>query len=416
MNSNSLAGLFSSWHLECDLCQEGHPPGYSGRCSFCGGPVIAERTSEGVFGINEAAPGVWQYAAMLGLPPSQQELSLGESMTPLLLSRSLAQRHAVSRVSLKLDYLCPTGSFKDRAVVAGVAVAVLQGAPGIVCASSGNAAASAAAYAARAGLPSILVMPERTPPGKLAASGAYGARQFLVRGDYSESYAVAEQLAHKLGFVNVTTTYANPYGVAALRSVAYDLHRTLSEAADVIVVPTSAGPLVHGVVRGFEDLVRWGRTARVPRVIAAQPDGCAPVVRAWEENAERVREWETVQTGVSGLDDPLRGYAGDGTATLRAVRDSEGAAVAISDEVADRERRLLAEKDGVHAEPAGALGVAALEQLRARGLIGPDEHVVCLLTGSGLKRPLASEVRPLELSTPTEVDHAVTALREEISR
>ncbi|MBO1902439.1 pyridoxal-phosphate dependent enzyme [Leucobacter weissii] len=399
----------TEWRLRCAVCGREHAVQHAAPCLDCGAPVTAHRVSGG-FDVAEGAPGVWQYAGPLGLDPADAWMSLGETMTPVIPDGPLARRHGLGAVHLKLDHLCPTGSFKDRAVAAAVARGRGSGATGIVCASSGNAAASAAAYGARAGLPVILVMPSRTPRGKLLASGAYGATQLLVDGDYSVSFAVARELARRDGYANVTTTYVNPWAVTALRSAAYDLYRQLDGAPDAVVVPTSAGPLVHGLVSGFEDLRAWGLVDRVPRVVAAQPEGCAPIARAWAEGAERVREWEQVETDVSGLDDPLRGYAHDGTLTLETVRRSGGTAVAVSDDRVERERRRLAEASGVHVEPAGAIGVAALEELRIRGDLQPGERVVCMLTGTGLKRPLESGRPPLRAES---LERAVAAVAEE---
>ncbi|MBK0418652.1 pyridoxal-phosphate dependent enzyme [Leucobacter sp. CSA1] len=386
------------WELHCVACGRIHADGHASPCLSCEAPVSARRRG-GAFSVREGAPGIWQYAEPLGLDPEGSRFSLGETMTPLLPDANLAERHGLASAHLKLDHLCPTGSFKDRAVAAGVAQAAAQGSRGIVCASSGNAAASAAAYGARAGIPVVLVMPAGTPPGKLLASGAYGAVQLLVEGDYSVSFAVAKELGRRSGFANVTTTYVNPAAVAALRSTAYDLFRQLGEAPDAVIVPTSAGPLVHGVVAGFEDLRDWGLVDAVPRVIAAQPEGCSPIARAWDRGEDRVTEWERVTTDVSGLDDPLRGYAHDGTLTLEMVRRSGGSAIAVPDARTASERRTLAERSGVHVEPAGAIGVAALTGLRERGLVSAGERVVCLLTGAGFKRPLETERAPLRAAS-----------------
>ncbi|MGP3534404.1 pyridoxal-phosphate dependent enzyme [Microbacterium sp. RD1] len=352
--------------------------------------------------LEAAQPGIWRYSEALGLAPELAWLSLGESMTPVVRDPRLAGELGLGDVVLKLDSLCPTGSFKDRLVAAGVARAVADGASGIVCASSGNAAASTAAYGARAGLPVILVMPANTPPGKISASAAYGSRVLLVTGDYSESFRVAAEIARTQNLVNVTTTYVNPHGVDALRSVAFDLHGQLDDTPDAIVVPTSAGPLVHGVVAGYEDLRARGLVGRIPRVIAAQPAGCSPVARAFEAGDEEVREWETVTTTVSGLDDPLRGYAGDGTRTLRALRRSGGVAVAVEDAVADEARAALARRAGVYAEPAGSLGVAALPALARSGAVARGERVVCLITGNGMKRPLTPDAEPVRAESADE--------------
>src|SRR5699024_11025146 len=149
-----------TWVLACESCGAPCDQHVTSRCGVCGGTILAHRQG-GVKdpGIVDKAPGIWRYAPRLGLNAETAGLSLGESMTPLIEAPKLADRFGVAGVSLKLDSLCPTGSFKDRAVAAGVAHALAAGAPGVVCASSGNAAASTAAYAARAGLPAVVVMP-----------------------------------------------------------------------------------------------------------------------------------------------------------------------------------------------------------------------------------------------------------------
>ena len=385
----------SGWALACAACGRSYPDRFASRCETCSGPVLKSRTGQARYSVNTGLPGIWRYAGVLPISEKNADISLGESGTPLLKAPVLAKRAGVGRVVLKMDSLCPTGSFKDRAVAAGVEHAVRYGAAGIVCASSGNAAASAAAYAARVGLPAILVVPERTPAGKLAASAVYGATQVLIPGDYSNSFAVAELLASVLGLANVTTTYLNPHAVVGLRSVAYDLYEQLPLAPDVVIVPTSTGPLVHGVATGFEDLVGAGLAAQVPRMVAAQPAGCAPVTRAFESGSESVVAWGDVDTMVSGLDDPLRGYPEDGTVTLRDLRRTGGMATALDDRAVDGARDLLRRSLGVFVEPAAATSVAALLKLGEAGQLGRSDTVVCLLTGHGMKRMPTDPVRPI---------------------
>lgn len=406
-SADPLAGPGSGWRLRCAQCSSEHDAAHAARCTTCGGPVMKERTGA-ASGITEPdQPGIWRYRSWLGFAAGSERLSLGESMTPLIRDERLAAAFGIGEVWLKLDSLCPSGSFKDRAVAAGVEHAVRTGSTGIVCASSGNAAASAAAYAARAGLPAVIVMPDRTPPGKLAASAAYGARQILVPGDYSVSFALAEELGRRLGYTNVTTTYLNPHAVSGLRSVAYDLAEQLPGDSTAVVVPTSAGPLVTGVVEGYDDLAQAGLVAGTPRVIAAQPAGCAPIARAFDAGADEVESWPQVETDVSGLDDPLRGYPGDGTVTLRMVRRSGGSALGLADEVVDAARADLAQHSGVFVEPAGATSVAALGELTERGVLGAADVVVCLLTGHGMKRVPAGVPEPLRSATPDEAARAL---------
>jgi threonine synthase len=365
------------------------------------GPVPPVRPGPG--------PGLWRWGPLLPLAPGTEHVSLGEGGTPLVEAPRLAAAAGVAEVWLKLDHLNPTGSFKDRTVAVGVADAVHRGARGIVCGSSGNAAAAAAAYAARAGVPAVVVCPEDTPPAKLAAVAAYGGGLLLVPGDYSRSFALAVDIGAELGFANVTTTYVNPVAVTGLRTVAYELLEQLPGPADRVIVPTSAGPLVHGVRTGFDDAVADGRTERVPALVAAQPAGCAPVARAFATVADLVAEWDDVRTAVSGLNDPLRGYAGDGTVTLRAVRETGGLALAVPDEDTTAARRLLAEQEGLNVEPAAAIAVAALLASAAAGSLARTERVVCLLTGHGLKQPAATAVSPRVVTSTREAVRHVLA-------
>lgn len=398
------------WELRCWQCGAAHPWAHAARCLKCGGPVLKHRRGPFEYRVDEGAPGIWRYASMLGLGTETSGLSLGESGTPLLRSERLARALGLEDVRVKLDSLCPTGSFKDRAVAGGVDQAVRTGARAVVCASSGNAAASAAAYGARAGLPVILTVPESTPEGKLRASAVYGATQLVVRGDYSDAYRVAEELASELAVVNVTTTYMNPHGVSALRSVAYDLFEQLGGAPDVVLVPTSTGPLVHGVHEGFRDLAAAQLIDRVPRMVASQPAGCSPITRAFELGASRVEEWTGIETRVSGLDDPLRGYASDGCVTLEDLHRSDGTAVGMDDESIEAEREALLVGDGVYAEPAGATSVAGLVRLTREGWIKSSEKVVCLITGHGFKVPVKRDPEPHLVADSREAFDAVRSL------
>lgn len=350
------------------------------------------------------APGIHRWQRRIGLPADTGHLSLGEGQTPLVAERRLAAEYQVGSVLLKLESLCPTGSFKDRAMAAATAHAVVGGSRGLICASSGNAAASAAAYGARAGLPTILLTPQATPAQKLTAGAVYGATQILVPGDYSNSYALALELEHELGLTNVSTTYANADGVVGLRSVAYELAESAPpDGLDAVIVPTSAGPLVHGVVEGFQDLVEIGALERMPRVMAAQPQGCSPIARAFEAGDEAVQPWEGVETVVSGLNDPLRGYAEDGTLTLREVRRSGGAAVAVPDAAIIATQERLATQCGVFVEPAAATAVAAVEPLVTQGHLRPSDTVVCLLTGHGMKQPPRVSTSPIDAGEQTDL-------------
>src|SRR5690606_36129956 len=284
-------------------------------------------------------------------------VSLGEGRTPLHRAERLEQSIPgfTGEIWLKDETVNPTGSFKDRLISAAVSRARELGCPGIVCASSGNAGASASAYAARAGLQAIIVVPTHTPEEKLTQIAAYGALLVKVDGHYSRSYDVAQRLARDHGLINVTTTFLNPYGVDALKLAGDELADQLGgRVPDYVTVPTGAGPLVKGVVQGFAE--RPGR--RVPKIVAVQAAGCAPIVRAFDAGAQTVTAWDTPDTIASGISDPLIGYERDGTYTLRLVRQSGGLAVAVTDDQIRVAMAELAHLQGLLAEPTGASSLA----------------------------------------------------------
>jgi threonine synthase len=294
-----------------------------------------------------------------------------------------------------------------------VAHAVEHGARGVVCASSGNASAAAAAYAARAGLPAVVVVPDTTPHAKVAMAAAYRAVVLRVPGDYSESFALARRLCATLGLSNLATTFVNPTAVAALRSAAFDLASQLGvDGLDRVVVPTGAGPLVHGVAAGYRYLRATDPATHEPRVDAVQPSGCAPIVRAFDSGADVVEPWGEVTTAISGLGDPLRGYEGDGTLTLSEVRRTGGMAVAVDDAAAVEAAEGLASTHGILVEPAAATTLSGMAAMADRGHLSKNDRVACLLTGHGLKTVGSTPAAERQGTLVESLDEAAEVLRE----
>lgn len=312
------------------------------------------------------------------LPRTDSAVTLGEGGTPLLrLPASLGQ--GTPTVAAKLESLNPTLSFKDRAMALGASVALDRGLDGLVLASTGNAAVSAAAYAARAGLRCRIVCATSSEAGaKLEAARSHGAEITLIDGDYSDAYEAATRLEGD-GWLNVTTTYRNPFLTEAYRTIAFELHEDLGAVPDAVVVPVGAGPLLRGVLAGFDDLLATGVTERVPRMIGVQAAACAPLVRAWQaaDPASSLAAGTPLRPTVAGaIADPLRGYELEGLLTLDAVARSGGTLLAVEDaqmlDAADR----LARGAGVNVEPAAAAALAALTAVEGQVL-------VVLLTGHG---------------------------------
>ena len=374
--------------VRCAECAElAHLPAY--RCSRCGGPLVVEPAPVGRDGLREdrSRSGVWRRSGLL--PRTAHAVTLGEADTPLLPLEGLLD-HRV-RVHAKVEAQNPTLSFKDRAMALASSVALDLGLPGLVLASTGNAAVSAAAYAAAAGLPCRVLCGTGSQAAlKLAAAAAHGAEVRLVEGDYSSAYAQAVR-AEDDGWFNVTTTYRNPVLAEAYRPLAVELLDDLGRVPDVVVVPIGAGPLLRGLVGGFRDAVSAGVAPRSPRLVGVQASACAPLARAWRHGdwaASLALPPPVFPTRAGAIADSLRGYEREGLLTLRAVRESQGTVVAVEEEDMARAITALARR-GLLVEPAAAAALAALADDEVAGLVPDDGDVVIVLTGHGAKEPLA---------------------------
>jgi threonine synthase len=353
-------------------------------CPACEASLLVIYTGQQGLSQGEVAEGMWRYRRHLPVSASAELTTLGEGGTPLLGAPRLDPSGGLL---LKNETANPTASFKDRPVAVAATVARELGLSGLICASTGNTGVAVAAYAARAGLPAACVVPEATPAAKLLQIEAVGAHIVRVNGDYSDAHALARSAAENFGWANLTSTYVNPYMLEGDKTVAYEVFEQLGERfPDWMLVPVGAGPLLAAIYKGFQEL---GATEEAtPRMVAVQAAGCAPIARAFEAEAGEVREWEhPVETAASSIADPLRGYPGDGTRTLSAVRRSGGRALAISEEEMFGAMVDLASSEGLFVEPGAAVAVAAYRELADRKIIGAEERAVVILTGHGLKDP-----------------------------
>jgi threonine synthase len=352
-------------------------------CPACGSSLLVAYAGNNELPDGTEDEGIWRYRSFL--PINEDPVTLGEGDTPLLEARRLDPSGGLL---LKNETVNPTGSFKDRPVAVAATVARELGLSGLLCASTGNTGVAVAAYAARAGLPAVCVVPETTPAAKMLQIEAVGARIVRVRGNYSDAYELARAAAENFGWANLTSTYINPYMLEGDKTVAFELFEQLKEKVpDWVLVPVGAGPLLAAIHKGFEELGVSG-----PRMVAVQAAGCAPVVRAFESGAKEVREWDhPVETAASSIADPLRGYPEDGTRTLSVVRESGGRAVAVSEEETRKATIDLARSEGLLVEPGAAVAVAAYRKLSDEKLIREGETAVIVLTGHGLKDPAAMQ-------------------------
>lgn len=379
--------------LSCAAQEEAATGHTSYRCVQCGGILEALVTSRAWEQLDTRhVDSLWRYRSRLPVGPDVRPVSLGEGLTPLHRCEALDDLVPGSvRVWVKDETGNPSGSFKDRLVSVGVTRACEGGSKIVTCASSGNAAAATAAYAARAGLTALVFVPEHTPLAKVRQARAYGARVVLVPGDYSSSYRICDEVARRFEWPNLTTTYLNPYGTAGLATVGYELAEQLTAAGvttpDLVAAPVGSGPLVYGVDRGWTEAREHGKAAGRPALLAVQSSGCAPIARAFAAGDDEVEPWDTPTSVASGINDPLRGYAEDGTATLGVVRSSGGAAVAVDDEHIAWSAQQLARRVGVLAEPTGAAALAGVVAHARAQPLPRGANVVVLVTGHAYKEP-----------------------------
>jgi len=358
------------------------------RCEVCGG--IMEPSPRSPAGSSIAAwtdePSMWRYASSLSVAPQATRVSLGEGRTPLINAPRLAERIGIRSLVLKLELVNPTGSFKDRALSAVATHGRYHQAAGLVGSSSGNALHAQAAYAALAGLPSLAVVPETVSLARLAQPLHCGTRVLRVKGDFSVCHQVARDIASISGWYNASTTYENPIGVDAYKTVAFEIWEDAEFPVDWIGIPVGAGPLLGAIARAFAEVARLGRREAQPALLGVQAAHCAPIAAAYEKGSPCVIPWEGNEVSVAkGIADPLRGYAEDGTYTLSAVRSSGGAVIAVGEREILEASQVLARTCGLHADPAAAAAIAGLHAAVRSGRIPAHASAIAIITGTGFK-------------------------------
>jgi threonine synthase len=331
-------------------------------------------------------PGMWRIPELMPVRDVANIVTLGEGGTPLLPAQRLGGRLGFSALYVKEEGLNPTGSFKARGISAAVSKARELGITALTIPTAGNAGSALAAYGARAGLRVDVFLPADTPALFLKELRAYGATAHLVDGLIDAAGAAARAHAAATGAFDVSTL-KEPYRCEGKKTMGYELAMQVGwRLPDVIVYPTGGGTGIVGMWKAFDELeaLGWIGPER-PRMITVQAEGCAPIVRAYEEGAERAGAWERATTYASGLRVPAA--VGD-YLILRAVRASRGRAVAVSEEAIAEGAQLITTLEGIFAAPEGGATLAALLALRARGEVGADERIVLFNTGNGLKYPL----------------------------
>ena len=389
-------------HIECTVCGRRHEAGrLLTVCVKCG-QMLAVR-----YDLPRAAaavtkdelrlrpPGMYRFRELLPLEPNEEPVTLGEGGTPLLPLPRLAAHLGFRHLWAKDEGQNPTGSFKARGLGMAVTKARTLGVKGLMIPSAGNAGGAAAVYGARAGLPVAVVVPRDTPETAVAEAVLAGAFVFTVVGSIAEAGKCVASLAPQLGWFDLATL-KEPYRLEGKKTMGLELAEQFGwDTPDLLFYPTGGGTGLVGIWKGFEELAAmgWIKPAQ-PRFVAVQAEGCAPVVKAWQEKAETTTLWENPVTDAPGLRVPGP-FAG--RQMLKILHDSGGHARAVSEREIVEAQKLMARTEGIWTCPEAAAALAALIQLRSLGEVEPGARALLILTGCGLKNP------PPPLSPPVHL-------------
>jgi len=324
---------------------------------------------------------IWRYADLLPVADVALAPPVQVGWTPLYHARQLGAELRLPYLYLKDDGRNPTASFKDRASAVGIVRARELGKEIVTAASTGNAASSLAGLAASVGLTTYIFVPERAPQAKVAQLLIFGANVVMVRGTYDQAFDLCLEASAEYGWYSRNTAY-NPYLSEGKKTAALEVCEQLGwNPPHKIFVSVGDGCIIGGLWKGLRDLHALGFIDRLPQLIGVQAEGSAALAAAWQEGGETITPIvpHTIADSISV------GVPRDAAKALRAVRQSKGQFVAVSDEEILDAMRVLARRAGVFGEPSGVTGFAGLCKLLRQGLISPDEHIVVLVTGSGLK-------------------------------
>lgn len=328
-------------------------------------------------------------------------VSLDEGGTPLYKSSNLYKDLKIKNLYFKYEGANPTGSFKDRGTVIEVAKAIELGAKAITLASTGNMAASVAAYAKKANIPCYVFVPEGTPTSKLAQSLAFGANVIQVRGAYVDAAKLAEKVAKKYKFY-LAGDYC--FRQEGQKSIAYEIVEQLRwHVPDYVVVPVGVGTNISAIYKGFKEYKELGLIDKLPKIIAVQAEGASPIIKTFNLNLKEFYIESKVNTlsGAIAVGNPL-----DGVKVIDLLKESKGFAVAVNDNETLEAQLELSNKESIFVEPSSATVIAALKSLVAENKIPKNSTVVCVLTGNGLKDP---ERAVKLLAAPPTIDLTIEA-------
>lgn len=394
-------------HLECSKCKLQYDADVLQQLCSCGGPLLAR------YDLTVAAatltpenlatrePSLWRYAELLPLRDQKNRVSLHEHITPLIPLSRLGNKLRLENLYLKDDGALPTGSFKARGAALGISRAKELGVKRFAMPTNGNAGGAWAAYAARAGLDAYLVMPQGAPAINRLECVMAGANVWLVDGLISDAGKIVSKAIAEHGLYDASTL-KEPYRIEGKKTIGFELVEQFEwNVPEVILYPTGGGVGLIGIYKALRELQATGLIGdKMPRFVAVQAEGCAPIVEAFRQHQRESTFWPDAHTVAFGITVPKA--LGD-FLVLEAIYETNGTAIAVCDDDIIRLQRDLAAREGLLICPEGAATLAAAEQLRSQGWIAPDERVVAINTGTGLKYPDVPYPQPPLLTRDAEL-------------
>jgi threonine synthase len=378
-------------HLICSRCGNSHAADkLQSICTECGSHLLAaydldKARQELDRDELSAQPGrQWKWAPLSPVRNKENIVHLGEGATPLLPLQNFGKLIGLSKLVAKDESINPTGTFKARGLTAAVSKAKEFELNKFIIPTAGNAGAALAAYASRAGMPAIVVMPDDTPAINIEETKAYGAEVILIEGLISDAGAKVGEMVSQGDYFNVAT-FKEPYRVEGKKIMGYEIAEQFNwQLPDVIIYPTGGGTGLVGMWMAFQQMLElgWLESTNMPRMVAVQADGCAPVVRAFENGDAETSNWENAQTIASGLRVP-NSFAGH--QILKILTESQGTAIAVSDDEISAAQSDLGQTEGIFTAPEAAATLVAAKKLSASSWIKKDESTVLFLTGAGMK-------------------------------
>jgi threonine synthase len=393
-------------HLECAATGDRYAADEIHNLSRAGKPLLVRYDLDGVSksfskeALNRRAPDLWRYRELLPVRRLADIVSLGEAMTPIVPLPKLAAKLSAAELLVKDEGRLPTGSFKARGLVVAVSMAKALGIKHMAMPTNGNAGAALAAYASHAGIKTTIFCPQDTPEVNVSEIGLQGARVYRVNGLIDDCGKIVGEGKEKIGWFDVSTL-KEPYRIEGKKTMGLELAEQFGwTVPDVIFYPTGGGTGLIGMWKAFAELEAIGFIGKKrPRMVAVQASGCAPMVRAYEAGVEHAERWDNAHTIASGIRVPQA--IGD-FLILRAVRESGGFAIAVSDEAITQALDEAAREEGLLLCPESAATYAAYKQSLADGRVKKSEQALLFNCATGLKYPLPPIRRTLDRHKPID--------------